>query len=352
MGMSYERADEFHDGNGFRVWVRKIELLISGLFLYQGLLECPCTVSQSMWSKCLVFNILNRCEWKGRVPIQALSDLFEDPLFDGSGVSLLERRTRSFFMRVLLLLDLEDEPLFPPLGNDWEKTSAASKELKVAKSRRLIFLIRAQVIHQSDETLKVAFQVSVAVRSVNRESFLVTRLGDIRGENADMSNEKSCEKHDRLLVEGHMYRTKWGIGHGLKGLFEAHKAHHMYSMPPYPYLATDYGTQLSLFTHHMWIGRFLIVGAAAHAAIFMVRDYDPTQYNDLLDRVRRHRDAIISYLNWTSWQGNCESWVQDPLHVRPIAHAIWDPHFGQPAVEAFTRWGALGLLNIAYFGVY
>ncbi|RYR09111.1 hypothetical protein Ahy_B05g077212 [Arachis hypogaea] len=46
--------------------------------------------------------------------------------------------------------------------------------------------------------------------------------------------------------------------------------HHMYSMPPYPYLATDYGTQLSLFRHHMWIGGFLIVGAAAHAAIFMV----------------------------------------------------------------------------------
>ncbi|GKA43572.1 hypothetical protein Tco_0736296, partial [Tanacetum coccineum] len=32
--------------------------------------------------------------------------------------------------------------------------------------------------------------------------FLVTRPGDIRSENADMSNEKSCEKHDRLPVEG------------------------------------------------------------------------------------------------------------------------------------------------------
>ncbi|KAL5074872.1 hypothetical protein RYX36_013856 [Vicia faba] len=42
----------------------------------------------------------------------------------------------------------------------------------------------------------------------------------------------------------------------------------------------------------------------------------------------------------------------DPLHVRPIAHAIWDPHFGQPAVEAFTRGGALGPVNIAYSGVY
>ncbi|KAM0066545.1 putative photosystem I [Helianthus debilis subsp. tardiflorus] len=52
------------------------------------------------------------------------------------------------------------------------------------------------------------------------------------------------------------------------------------------------------------------------------------------------------------WQGNFESWVQDPLHVRPIAHAIWDPHFGQPAVEAFTRAGAPGPVNIAYSGVY
>ncbi|CAH8270284.1 unnamed protein product [Arabidopsis lyrata] len=25
--------------------------------------------------------------------------------------------------------------------------------------------------------------------------------------------------------------------------------------------------------------------------------------------------------------------VQDPLHVRPIAHAIWDPYFGQLPVE-------------------
>ncbi|XP_057835317.2 photosystem I P700 chlorophyll a apoprotein A1-like [Cryptomeria japonica] len=139
-----------------------------------------------------------------------------------------------------------------------------------------------------------------------------------------------------FLITGHMYRTNWVIGHNLKDILEAHKgpftgeghkglyeilttswhaqlalklamlgsltivvAHHMYSMPPYPYLATDYGTQLSLFMHHMWIGGFLIVGAAAHAAIFMVRDYDPTtQYNNLLDRVLRHHDAIVSHLNW------------------------------------------------------
>jgi photosystem I P700 chlorophyll a apoprotein A1 len=82
----------------------------------------------------------------------------------------------------------------------------------------------------------------------------------------------------------------------------------MYAMPPYPYIATDYPTQLSLFTHHMWIGGFCVVGAAAHAAIFMVRDYNPsTSYNNLLDRVIRHRDAIISHLNWVCIFLGCHS---------------------------------------------
>ncbi|PHT42250.1 Photosystem I chlorophyll a apoprotein A2 [Capsicum baccatum] len=44
--------------------------------------------------------------------------------------------------------------------------------------------------------------------------------------------------------------------------------------------------------------------------------------------------------------------ADDPLHVRPIAHAIWDPHFGQSVVETFTRGGALGPVNIGYSSVY
>lgn len=141
-----------------------------------------------------------------------------------------------------------------------------------------------------------------------------------------------------FIVAGHMYRTNWGIGHSIKEILEAHKdpiiitgeghkglyevlttswhaqlainlamagsvtiivAQHMYAMPPYPYMATDYATQISLFTHHMWIGGFLIVGGAAHGAIFMVRDYDPAvNRGNVLDNMLRHRDAIISHLNW------------------------------------------------------
>ena len=149
-----------------------------------------------------------------------------------------------------------------------------------------------------------------------------------------------------FIVAGHMYRTNWGIGHSYKETLEAQKgdpllfpasrghdglfefmtnswhaqlavnlaiagsvsiivAHHMYAMPPYPYIAVDYPTQLSLFTHHMWIGGFLVVGAGAHAAIAMVRDYDPAQNVDnVLDRVLKARDALISHLNWVCiWLG-------------------------------------------------
>ena len=147
-----------------------------------------------------------------------------------------------------------------------------------------------------------------------------------------------------FIVAGHFYRTNWGIGHtfrelledartpkmlpifnfigpvghrGLEKIFETSwhanlaihlvqfgtasllVAHHMYAMPPYPYLATDYATVTSLFTHHVWIAGFCIVGGAAHAAIFFVRDYNPADHvNNVLDRTLRHRDAIISHLAW------------------------------------------------------
>ncbi|MBD1841905.1 photosystem I core protein PsaB [Cyanobacteria bacterium FACHB-63] len=53
-----------------------------------------------------------------------------------------------------------------------------------------------------------------------------------------------------------------------------------------------------------------------------------------------------------AWQGNFPQWIKDPLNVRPIAHAIWDPQFGKPAVEAFTQGGANYPVDISYSGLY
>ena len=57
---------------------------------------------------------------------------------------------------------------------------------------------------------------------------------------------------------------------------------------------------------------------------------------------------VAGNLFHVAWQGNFEQWVLDPLHSRPIAHAIWDPHFGPGLTEALTQAGATSPVNIAY----
>jgi photosystem I P700 chlorophyll a apoprotein A2 len=44
---------------------------------------------------------------------------------------------------------------------------------------------------------------------------------------------------------------------------------------------------------------------------------------------------------------NFETWVTNPLKVKPIAHAIWDPHW---SIKAFSK--GTYPVNIAYSGVY
>jgi photosystem I P700 chlorophyll a apoprotein A2 len=52
-----------------------------------------------------------------------------------------------------------------------------------------------------------------------------------------------------------------------------------------------------------------------------------------------------------AWQGNFEKWVTNPLKVKPIAHSIWDPHFGESALKAFSK-GNTYPVNITYAGLY
>jgi photosystem I P700 chlorophyll a apoprotein A2 len=78
-------------------------------------------------------------------------------------------------------------------------------------------------------------------------------------------------------------------------------AQHMYALPPYAFMAKDYTTQAALYTHHQYIAGFIMVGAFAHGAIFLIRDYDPVaNKNNVLDRVLQHKEAIISHLSWVS----------------------------------------------------
>jgi hypothetical protein len=75
----------------------------------------------------------------------------------------------------------------------------------------------------------------------------------------------------------------------------------MYSLPSYAFIAKDYTTQAALYTHHQYIAGFLMVGAFAHGAIFLIRDYDPKlNENNVLARMLEHKEALISHLSWVS----------------------------------------------------
>jgi photosystem I P700 chlorophyll a apoprotein A2 len=141
-----------------------------------------------------------------------------------------------------------------------------------------------------------------------------------------------------FIVAGHMYRTNFGIGHSMReildthippagGLGQGHRglydtvnnslhfqlglalasvgtivslvAQHIYSLPPYAFLAQDFTTQAALYTHHQYIAGFCICGAFAHGAIFFVRDYNPdSNQENVLARVLEHKETIISHLSW------------------------------------------------------
>jgi photosystem I P700 chlorophyll a apoprotein A2 len=63
-----------------------------------------------------------------------------------------------------------------------------------------------------------------------------------------------------------------------------------------------------------------------------------------------------NYFLWTAGNlfhvaGNFEQWILNPLKVKPIAHGIWDPHFGETALKAFTRGGVIYPVNIALSGL-
>jgi photosystem I P700 chlorophyll a apoprotein A2 len=143
-----------------------------------------------------------------------------------------------------------------------------------------------------------------------------------------------------FIVAGHMYRTNFGIGHSIReildshvppagGLGRGHKglydtvnnslhfqlglalasvgtitsivAQHMYSLPPYAFLAQDFTTQAALYTHHQYIAGFIMCGAFAHGAIFFLRDYDPERnQGNVLARILEHKEALISHLSWVS----------------------------------------------------
>lgn len=87
----------------------------------------------------------------------------------------------------------------------------------------------------------------------------------------------------------------------------AYTAQHMYSLSPYVYLSLDYVSVLALYSHHIWISSFCLVGAMVHGSLFLIKDYHLAgthSSGDLIYRILSHKACIISHLSWVSlWLG-------------------------------------------------
>jgi photosystem I P700 chlorophyll a apoprotein A2 len=143
-----------------------------------------------------------------------------------------------------------------------------------------------------------------------------------------------------FIIAGHIYRTKFDIGHGINTILNSHVspsgslgrghinlyytvndsvhfqlglalaslgtvrslvAQHIYSMSPYAFLSQDFTAQSALYTHHQYIRGFIMSGSFAHGAIFFVRDYEASKNRgNVLERVIAHKEVLISHLSWVS----------------------------------------------------
>ena len=65
--------------------------------------------------------------------------------------------------------------------------------------------------------------------------------------------------------------------------------------------------------------------------------------------------AIIFVWVWSNlfhigWNGNYELWVKNPIKTNPIAHGIWDPHFGVSISDAYSS--SDYTIIVSYSGIY
>jgi photosystem I P700 chlorophyll a apoprotein A1 len=102
-----------------------------------------------------------------------------------------------------------------------------------------------------------------------------------------------------LLQQPHaQWHSQLSVNLAISGSLSIAFAHHLSAMPVYAY--TLYPTMLCLFCHHMWIGGFLIVGAGAHASIYVIGSKTTGLEAVILSSTNWHRDSIIGHLIWVS----------------------------------------------------
>jgi photosystem I P700 chlorophyll a apoprotein A1 len=119
-------------------------------------------------------------------------------------------------------------------------------------------------------------------------SLLLVRTGGTRAISSRIVNDSSLVSTSSILLS---------INLALIGSSSIVYGHHAITINCYSYISNDYTSMLAIFTHHMWIGGILLLGAAAHSSIFLITS---TPRSLSLLQLYSHRDILLGHLVWVN----------------------------------------------------
>jgi photosystem I P700 chlorophyll a apoprotein A2 len=149
-------------------------------------------------------------------------------------------------------------------------------------------------------------QTHIHGSKVNSGTSLLSFIGTLKESSSSLTLTDIAHHHLALGVllvwAAHIYRSiQMSVGHRIRDLsastaigVEVNKrsldlelsislvaaaqgsaffAQHVYSIPAYVYLTTDYITITALYVHHIWISAFCMIGALTHGGIYLIKHF-------------------------------------------------------------------------------
>ncbi|WMV49707.1 hypothetical protein MTR67_043092, partial [Solanum verrucosum] len=106
-----------------------------------------------------------------------------------------------------------------------------------------------------------------------------------------------------------------GLALASLGVITSLVAQHMYSLPAFEFIAQDFTTQVALYTHHLYIAEFIMIGAFAHGAIFLV---EITIWSKM--KIMYCKNVLIGTLAWAHERTHLANLIR--WRVKPLALSI------------------------------